>query len=77
MFKQEVLVRGKRLINNFCSYTNKIYLIKLKDIRNIKASFGDVNGLRDGTVSLEEAQRIIKICQLSLNGYLHLELILV
>ena len=60
MFKQEVLVRGKRLINNFCSYTNKIYLIKLKDIGNIKASFGDVNGLRDGTVSLEEAQRIIE-----------------
>ena len=60
MFKQEVLVRGKRLINNFCSYTNKIYLIKLKDIGNIKASFGDVNGLRDGTVSLEEVQRIIE-----------------
>lgn len=59
-FKQEALIRGKRLIDNFCSYTNKIYLIKLSDIENIKASFGDIKGLRDGTASLEESQQIIQ-----------------
>jgi len=59
MNKQEVLNRGKRLIKNFCAHKNKIYLIKLSDIQDIKASFGDVVGLRDGNASFEEAQQII------------------
>ena len=57
--KHEVLTRGKRLIDNFCSHKNKIYLIKLKDILDKKASFGDVYGLRDGNASIKDAQQKI------------------
>ena len=55
--KQEVVNRGKRLIHNFCAHKNKIYLIKLSNIQEIKASFGDIEGLRDGKASLEESQQ--------------------
>lgn len=58
--KQEVLDRGKRLINSFCGHQNKIYLIKFSDIQDIKASFGDINGLRDGNLSFKEAQQKIQ-----------------
>lgn len=68
MYKQEALARGKRLIHNFCCKNNRIYLIKLSDIENIKASFGDVKGLRDGKATFEESQQIIRdlpsFCQL-------------
>ena len=64
--KSEALNRGKRLIHNFCSYKNKVYLIKLNDISEIKASFGDVFGLREGGISQEEAQqRITKLYSFS------------
>ena len=58
--KQEVVNRGKRLIHNFCAHKNKIYLIKLSNIQEIKASFGDIKGLRDGTASFEESQQKIQ-----------------
>lgn len=46
----EVLARAKRLASNFCNGKNRIYLIPFEDVLNNKASFGDVDGLRDGTV---------------------------
>ena len=58
--KQEALNRGKRLIHNFCCCKNKVYLIAFDDLLDIKASFGDVRGLRDGSVTQEQAQLIIK-----------------
>ena len=61
--KQEVLNRGKRLIHNFCGFDNKMYLIPISDLLNVKASFGDVNGLRDGNVSGENASQIVNNLQ--------------
>ncbi len=58
--KQEVVNRGKRLIHNFCAHKNKIYLIKISNLQDIKASFGDIEGLRDGTASFEESQQKIQ-----------------
>ena len=58
--KQEVVNRGKRLIHNFCTHKNKIYLIKISNLQDIKASFGDIEGLRDGTASFEESQQKIQ-----------------
>ena len=58
--KQEVVNRGKRLIHNFCAHKNKIYLIKISNLQEIKASFGDIEGLRDGTASFEESQQKIQ-----------------
>ena len=58
--KQEVVNRGKRLIHNFCAHKNKIYLIKISNHQDIKASFGDIEGLRDGTASFEESQQKIQ-----------------
>lgn len=57
--KQEVLYRGKRLIHNFCCYKNKVYLINFNDVSDIKASFGDVEGLRSGSITYEESQQKI------------------
>ena len=57
--KEEVLRRGKRLINNFCSKKGRIYFVKLSDVKDTKASFGDEYGLRDGKLSLSEAQEKI------------------
>ncbi len=54
-FKDEVLYRARRLINNFCKAKNRVYLIKLEDALNLKASFGDIAGLRDGNLSSEDA----------------------
>lgn len=61
--KQEVLNRGKRLIHNFCGFNNKMYLIPISDLLNVRASFGDVNGLRDGNVSAENASQIVNNLQ--------------
>ncbi len=58
--KQEVLIRGKRLIENFCGHKNKIYLIKVTDVKDMKISFGDVPGLRNGNLSTEETQKILQ-----------------
>lgn len=57
--KQEVLNRGKRLIHNFCCHKNKVYLINFNDIADIKASFGDENGLRNGSMTHEESKQKI------------------
>ena len=57
--KQEVLYRGKRLIHNFGCYKNKVYLINFNDVSDIKASFGDVEGLRSGSITYEESQQKI------------------
>ena len=57
--KQEALNRGKRLIHNFCCHKNKVYLINFNDIADIKASFGDVAGLRDGSATNDESRQII------------------
>lgn len=57
--KDEVLMRGKRLIDNFCGHKNKVYLIKMSDVEELKASFGDVYGLRGGGVTPLEAQKIL------------------
>lgn len=54
-YEQEALFRAERLINNFCKNKNRIYLINLEDALQLKASFGDVSGLRDGNISKEEA----------------------
>ena len=48
------------MIHNFCCCKNKVYLIAFDDLLDIKASFGDVRGLRDGSVTQEQAQLIIK-----------------
>lgn len=58
--KEEALARGARLIDNFCKGKSRVYLVRLSDIMDIKASFGDVNGLRDGTSTPEESQQIIQ-----------------
>lgn len=47
----EAKMRGARLAHNFCGGKNRIYLIPIKDIQRNKASFGDVDGLRDGTAA--------------------------
>lgn len=64
--KEEVLYRGKRLIEKFCSGKSKVYLIKMSDALKLKASFGDVTGLRDGKLNGNDAQSEIDKLQ-SLN----------
>lgn len=59
-YKDEVLSRAKRLINNFCKSKNRVYLIELDDVLNLRASFGDITGLRDGNLSSEEAEAKIQ-----------------
>lgn len=49
--KDEVLYRAKRLINRFCCNKNRVYLVPYDNVSNNKASFGDINGLRDGNIS--------------------------
>lgn len=53
--KEEVLLRTKRLINSFCKGKNRVYLISVRDLLNLKCSFGDINGLRDRSLSEEDA----------------------
>ena len=55
--RDEVLARAKRLANNFCNGKNRIYLIPFENVANNKASFGDVEGLRDGKLNGAELQR--------------------
>ena len=61
--KQEALLRGKRLIEKFCSKKSKIYLIKMSDVLDVKASFGDVLGLRDG--GLDDSAAMDEISKLT------------
>ena len=64
--KAEALYRGKRLIEKMCTGKGKVYLIKMSDALKLKASFGDVIGLRDGKISDNDAQSEIDKLQ-SLN----------
>ena len=57
--KNEVMMRGKRLIDNFCVGKNRVYLIKMSDALKIKASFGDIDGLRDGKLNYNDAKNKI------------------
>lgn len=50
----EALARAKRLTSNFCNGKNRIYLIPFENVLNNKASFGDVEGLRDGKIKVED-----------------------
>lgn len=59
-YKEEVILRATRLINNFCKSNNRVYLIRMDDVLNIKASFGDVSGLRDGNLSPEDTTKKIE-----------------
>ena len=59
----EVMLRAKRLIERFCKNKNRIYLINLDDVLKLKASFGDIKGLRDGTLSKEESLKKIESLQ--------------
>lgn len=54
--KEEALSRAKRLANNFCVNKNRVYLIPMGNVLQNKASFGDVTGLRDGTLKGEQLQ---------------------
>ena len=58
-YAEEVLKRGKRLINNFCAGKNRVYLIPLDDVLSTKASFGDILGSRNGNMSSEQLNQII------------------
>ncbi len=51
----EVINRARRLLENFCKNKNRVYIIGLDDVLNCKAAAGDVLGLRDGSLSNEEA----------------------
>ncbi len=57
--KNEALARAKRLANNFCKGKNRIYLIPFENVLNSKSSFGDITGLRDGTLKGEELQKVL------------------
>ena len=61
--KEEVLLRTKRLINSFCKGKNRVYLISVRDLLNLKCSFGDINGLRDRSLSEEDALKIVESLQ--------------
>ena len=45
---EETRERGMRIIKNFCTGKNRIYLIPIKDVLANKASFGDIMGVRGG-----------------------------
>jgi len=55
----EVLYRGKRMVNKFCIGKNRVYLIPFDNVLNNKASFGDVVGLRDGKSKDNELNQIL------------------
>ncbi len=57
--KNEALARAKRLASNFCNGKNRIYLIPFENVINNKSSFGDVTGLRDGTLKGEKLQKTL------------------
>lgn len=48
--KPEVVARTRRLSESFLKNKNRIYLIPIGSIKNNRASFGDVKGLRDGNM---------------------------
>ena len=52
--KTEVLVRARRLSESFLKNKNRIYVVPTGAVKNNKASFGDVVGLRDGGISGED-----------------------
>jgi len=54
--KEEVLYRARRIATKFCEGKNRIYFIPISNIQNNKISFGDVKGLRDGSLTGEELQ---------------------
>lgn len=54
--RSEALARAKRLASNFCSGKNRIYLIPFENVASNKASFVDVEGLRDGKLSGKELE---------------------
>lgn len=56
----EVKMRGMRLAHNFCKGKNRIYLIPIEDINENKASFGDVAGLRVGTIAEASRDKILQ-----------------
>ena len=55
--RSEALARAKRLASNFCKGKNRIYLIPFENVINNKASFGDIEGLRDGELKGEELKQ--------------------
>lgn len=57
---KEALVRGSRLINHFCQGKNRIYFIPINDLKLNHASFGDVDGLRDGKNSDTATQEVLQ-----------------
>lgn len=55
----EAMARGRRLIENFCRSKNRIYLIPIENVLHNKASFGDVEGMRDRRASEEDIARVL------------------
>ncbi|MGN1000722.1 MAG: hypothetical protein ACI4OG_02165 [Bacilli bacterium] len=58
--KEQAIVCAKRLIHNFCKNKSNVYLIPINEVFDVKAYFGDVDGLRDGKSTTEEAQDVLK-----------------
>lgn len=56
----EAKMRGARLAHNFCKGKNRIYLIPIKDIQGNKASFGDVDGLRNDAPTEASYEEILQ-----------------
>ena len=69
-YKNEAILRGRRLIENFCAKKSKVYLIRLSDALKLKASFGDVSGLRNGALNANDAQNEIAVLK-SLNDLIN------
>jgi len=58
--KEEVIGAARRIAGSFCkSGKNRIYLVPIGAIKNKKASFGDVKGLRDGKATGESLEQIL------------------
>jgi len=57
--REEVIYRARRLAEKFCQSDNRIYLIPFDNVINNKASFGDINGLRNGKISGEKLNEIL------------------
>lgn len=58
--KGQVMICAERIIRNFCKNKSVVYLIPIEEVLNTKAYFGDLEGLRDGKKSIEEAQNKIE-----------------
>ena len=67
---KEARERGMRLVKNFCTGKNRIYLIPIKDVLANKASFGDIMGVRGGEFrdgettddAMNEASSLRELC---------------